>query len=148
MQPSHCTSDMKWLKDRIGGHRLHRISRWKTLLENDIVIAGGSDCPIEEGNPLYEYYAAVTRMDHSGYPQGGWQAQELLSRIEALNIFTTGAAFAEFSETSRGIIDVGYEADLTILSDDITDITPEKILTTKIIATIVNGDIVYGKNQF
>ena len=148
MQPSHCTSDMKWLKDRIGGHRLHRISRWKTLLENDIVIAGGSDCPIEEGNPLHEYYAAVTRMDHSGYPQGGWQAQELLSRIEALNIFTTGAAFAEFSETYRGIIDVGYEADLTILSDDITDIPPEKILTTKIIATIVNGDIVYGKNQF
>ena len=147
MQPSHCTSDMKWLNDRIGEHRLHRISRWNTLLKNDIVIAGGSDCPIEEGNPIYEYYAAVTRTDHSGYPDGGWQPQELLSRIEALKIFTQGAAYAEFSENSRGIIDVGYDADLTILSDDITDITPEKILTTKIIATIVNGDIVYGKNQ-
>ena len=148
MQPSHCTSDMKWLKERIGEHRLHRISRWKTLLENDIVIAGGSDCPIEEGNPLYEYYAAITRMDHEGYPKGGWQSQELLSRMEALNILTTGAAFAEFSETLRGIIDVGYEADLTILSDDITNIKPEKILNTKIIATIVNGVIVYGEDQF
>ena len=142
MQPSHCTSDMKWLKDRIGDHRLHRISRWKTLLENDIVIAGGSDCPIEDGNPLYEYYAAITRMDHSGYPKGGWLSQELLSRMEALN------AFAEFSETFRGIIDVGYEADLTILSDDITAIPSDKILNTKIIATIVNGAIVYGGDQF
>lgn len=148
MQPSHCTSDMKWLKDRIGEHRLHRISRWKTLLENDIVIAGGSDCPIEDGNPLYEYYAAVTRMDHNGYPKGGWQSQELLSRMEALNIFTTGAAFAEFSENYRGIIELGYEADLTILSDDITSIAPEKILKTKIIATIVNGNIVFGEKQF
>ena len=120
----------------------------ETLLENDIVIAGGSDCPIEEGNPLYEYYAAVTRMDHSGFPKGGWQAQELLSRMEALNIFTTGASFAEFSENYRGIIEVGYEADLTILSDDITSISSDKILKTDIIATIVNGEVVYGKNNF
>ena len=148
MQPSHCTSDMKWLKDRIGEHRLHRISRWKTLLENDIVIAGGSDCPIEDGNPLYEYYAAITRTDHSGYPKGGWQSQELLSRMEALHIFTTSASFAEFSENYRGLIDVGYEADLTILSDDITKIEPEKILKTKIIATVVNGNIAYGENNF
>ena len=148
MQPSHCTSDMKWLKDRIGEHRLHRISRWKTLLQNDIVIAGGSDCPIEEGNPLYEYYAAITRQDHSGFPDGGWQSQEILTRMEALNLFTTGAAFAEFSENYRGMIGVGYEADLTILSEDITTIKPEKILKTEIIATIVNGQIVYGGNNF
>jgi len=148
MQPSHCTSDMKWLKDRIGEHRLHRISRWKTLLENDIVIAGGSDCPIEDGNPLYEYYAAVTRMDHNGYPKGGWQSQEILSRMEALNMFTSGAAFSEFSENYRGMIELGYEADLTILSDDITSIAPEKILKTKIIATVVNGNIVFGEKQF
>ena len=148
MQPSHCTSDMKWLKDRIGEHRLHRISRWKTLLENDIVIAGGSDCPIEEGNPLHEYYAAVTRQDHDGFPKGGWQSQELLSRMEALKIFTTGAAFAEFSENFRGIIDIGYEADLTILSDDITNISPDKILKTQIIATVVNGNIVHNNNLY
>ncbi len=148
MQPSHCTSDMKWLKSRIGEHRLHRISRWKTLLENNIVIAGGSDCPIEEGNPLHEYYAAVTRQDHKGFPKGGWQSQEVLSRMEALNIFTTGAAFAEFSETRRGHIDIGYEADLTILSDDITNISCDKILKTNIIATVVNGSIVYGENNF
>ncbi len=147
MQPSHCTSDMKWLKDRIGAHRLHRISRWKTLLDNGIVIAGGSDCPIEEGNPIYEYYAAVTRTNHEGFPKGGWQPQELLSRIEGLKILTQGGAFAEFSENYRGIIDVGYEADLTILSDDITSINHDKILKTSIVATIVNGSIVYGQNK-
>ena len=147
MQPSHCTSDMKWLKDRIGAHRLHRISRWKTLLDNGIVIAGGSDCPIEEGNPIYEYYAAVTRTNHEGFPKGGWQPQELLSRIEGLKILTQGGAFAEFSENYRGIIDVGYEADLTILSDDITSINHDKILKTSVVATIVNGSIVYGQNK-
>ena len=148
MQPSHCTSDMNWLKERIGQERLHRISRWKTLLNNGIVIAGGSDCPIEDGNPLYEYYAAVTRQDHNGLPKGGWQPQEVLSRLEALKIFTLGASHAEFSENSRGIIKVGYNADLTILSDDITSIDSNKILSTKIIGTIVDGKIVYGNDNF
>ena len=148
MQPSHCTSDMRWLNARIGEERLHRISRWNTLLNNGIVIAGGSDCPIEEGNPIYEYYAAVTRMDHSGYPDGGWQPQELLSRIDGLKILTQGSAYAEFSENTRGTIEVGYEADLTILSDDITTIAKDKILNTEVVATIVNGNIIYGQNKF
>jgi len=148
MQPSHCTSDMKWLKNRIGEHRLHRISRWKTLLQNGIRIAGGSDCPIEEGNPLHEFYAAITRQDHLGFPEGGWQSQERLTRNESLNLFTTGAAFAEFSEFNRGIIDIGYDADLTILSNDITKVETNKILTTSVIATIVNGEIVYGYSNF
>ena len=94
MQPSHCTSDMKWMKSRIGEHRLHRISRWKTLLDNGIIIAGGSDCPIEEGNPLHEFYAAITRTDHDGFPKGGWQSQEKLSRIEALNLFTKRCCYS------------------------------------------------------
>ena len=148
MQPSHCTSDMKWLDDRIGQQRLHRISRWKTLLNNNIVIAGGSDCPIEEGNPIYEYYAAVTRTNHEGYPEGGWQPQEMLSRIEGLQILTQGAAYSEFSENTRGTIEVGNEADLTILSDDMTTVPQDKILQTKIISTIVDGKIVYGENNF
>ena len=148
MQPSHCTSDMKWMKSRIGEHRLHRISRWKTLLDNGVIIAGGSDCPIEEGNPLHEFYAAITRTDHDGFPKGGWQSQEKLSRIEAFNLFTKGAAIAEFSENNRGMIDIGYEADLSILSNDIMSIESDKILTTNVIATIVNGNIVYGEKNF
>ncbi len=61
MQPSHCTSDMPWLHDRLGSERLHRISRWKSFINAGCQIPGGSDCPIEEGNPIFEFYAAVTR---------------------------------------------------------------------------------------
>ena len=72
MQPSHCTSDMKWLKDRLGEHRLSLISRWQTFINHGLKIPGGSDCPIEVGNPIFEFYAAVTRQDHAGWPKGGW----------------------------------------------------------------------------
>ncbi len=143
MQPSHCTSDMNWLPDRIGRHRLHRISRWKTFINKGAKIAGGSDCPIEEGNPLFEFYAAITRQDHYGFPDSGFQNQELVTPIEALKMLTTWGAHAEFQEDKKGIIKSGYKADLTILSDDITKIDPSKILNTKILGTIVSGLFVY-----
>ena len=145
MQPSHCTSDMKWLPERIGEHRLHRISRWKTFINQGVKVAGGSDCPIEEGNPLFEFYAAITRQDHTGYPEHGFQNQEIVSPIEALKMLTTWGAYAEFQEHNKGKIEVGYKADITILSDDITTIEPTKILDTKILATIINGDIVFNQ---
>ena len=146
MQPSHCTSDMRWMKDRIGNHRTHRISRWKTFTELGLPIPGGSDCPIEDGNPMFEYYAAITRKDHNGLPEDGWHAEESLDRISALKMFTQWAAYGEFAENRRGTIDGGLDADLTILSNDITSCEPEKILTTDVIMTIVGGDIVYSNN--
>ena len=145
MQPSHCTSDMKWLPDRIGQHRLHRISRWKTFIDKGAKIAGGSDCPIEEGNPLFEFYAAITRQDHKGFPDSGFQNQELVTPIEALKMLTTWGAHAEFQEKNKGKIKPGYKADLTILSNDITKIDPAKILDTKILGTIVGGQFVFNE---
>ena len=144
MQPSHCTSDMKWLPDRIGQHRLHRISRWKTFIDKGAKIAGGSDCPIEEGNPLFEFYAAITRQDHKGFPDSGFQNQELVTPIEALKMLTTWGAHAEFQEKNKGKIKPGYKADLTILSNDITKIDPAKILDTKILGTIIGGQFVFN----
>ena len=126
MQPSHCTSDMPWLHDRLGAHRLHRISRWQSFIDSGCKIPGGSDCPIEEGNPIFEYYAAVTRQNHDAMPKDGWQAQEIISRIDALKMFTTWAAYGEFAEHRRGKIRPGFDADLTILSDDILKCPPEK----------------------
>ena len=96
---------------------------------------------------MFEYYAAVTRQDHSGVPQDGWQMQEAVSRLDALKMFTTWAAYGEFSEHRRGKIRPGFDADLTILSDDITSINHDKILKTSVVATIVNGSIVYGQNK-
>ena len=145
MQPSHCTSDMKWLPDRIGAHRLHRISRWKTLINKGAKIAGGSDCPIEDGNPLFEFYAAVTRKNHQGWPKKGFQNQESVNSIEALKMLTSWGAHAEFQDGLKGKIKPGYFADLTVLSHDITIVHPKEILDIDICATIINGEFVYSQ---
>tara|TARA_Y100001970_G_scaffold282813_1_gene396500 strand:+ start:57794 stop:59344 length:1551 start_codon:yes stop_codon:yes gene_type:complete len=145
MQPSHCTSDMPWLNDRIGPERLSLISRWQTFIDLGLKIPGGSDCPIETGNPLFEFYAAVTRQDHQGFPVGGWQSQEKVNHLNALKMFTSWAAYGGFDEATRGKIKVAYDADLTILSNDLLDIQTEQILETKILATIVNGKIIYNQ---
>ena len=145
MQPSHCTSDMDWLPSRIGEHRLHRISRWKTFINKGAKIAGGSDCPIEDGNPLFEFYAAITRQNHKGLPKNGFQNHECVSPIEALKMMTTWGAYAEFQENNKGKIKSGYKADLTILSNDITKIEANKVLTTEILGTIIGGNCVYKK---
>ena len=144
MQPSHCTSDMRWIKDRIGENRFHRISRWKSFINRGCKIPGGSDCPIEEGNPLFEYYAAITRQDHKGFPSEGWEAHECISRLDALKMFTTWAAYGEFAEHRRGKIRPGFDADLTILSDDIIQCVPKKILEIEILGTMVGGEMVYS----
>ena len=143
MQPSHCTSDMRWMKDRIGDHRTHRISRWKTFTELGLKIPGGSDCPIEDGNPMFEYYAAITRQDHDGWPENGWHNEETLDRMSALKMFTQWAAYGEFSENKRGTIQSGFDADLTILNNDITQCEPSEILDTEVISTIVGGNFIY-----
>jgi hypothetical protein len=143
MQPSHCTSDMRWMKDRIGKNRLHYISRWQSFIDAGCQIPGGSDCPIEAGNPLFEYYAAITRKDHDGYPETGWEPKEAISRLNALKMFTTWAAYGEFAEHRRGKIRPGFDADLTILSNDITTCNPDKILQIEILGTVVGGKMVY-----
>jgi len=146
MQPSHCTSDMFWLEDRLGSHRINRISKWRTFIDKGLKIAGGSDCPIETGNPLFEFYAACTRQNHSGYPKGGWQPSEKVKSIEALKMLTTWGAYAEFNENRRGKIKIGFDGDLTVLSNDITTCSSQDILDTQILFTIVNGNITYSAN--
>ncbi len=143
MQPSHCTSDMRWMDSRIGAGRFHRISRWQSFINAGCQIPGGSDCPIEEGNPIFEYYAAVTRQNHERFPEKGWEPQECISRLDALKMFTTWAAYGEFAEHRRGKIRPGFDADLTILSADITSCLPEEILKTEILGTMVAGKMVY-----
>jgi hypothetical protein len=145
MQPSHCTSDMPWLHDRVGSDRLSLISRWQTFIDLGLKIPGGSDCPIETGNPLFEFYAAITRQDHSGFPKGGWQPQEKINSLNALKMFTSWAAYGGFDEKKRGKIQAGYDADLTVLSNDLLSVEADVILDTKVIATIVNGKMIYNQ---
>tara|TARA_B100000959_G_C14950875_1_gene611847 strand:- start:1247 stop:2083 length:837 start_codon:yes stop_codon:yes gene_type:complete len=143
MQPSHCTSDMRWMDDRIGKERFNRISRWKTFIDSGCKIPGGSDCPIEEGNPLFEYYAAITRQNHEGYPENGWESQECVSRLDALKMFTTWAAYGEFAEHRRGKIRPGFDADLTFLSNDLINCKPKEILEIDVLGTMVAGNFVF-----
>ena len=141
MQPSHCTSDMKWLPERLGVDRLKLISRWQSFVDLGMKIPGGSDCPIEEGNPLFEFYAAVTRQNHNKWPKNGWQPQEKLNHFNAFKMFTTWAAYGGFEESKRGKIDLGYDADLTVLSDNILAANSKDILDIQILKTIINGII-------
>jgi len=145
MQPSHCTSDMHWLPDRLGNHRLKLISRWQSFINIGVKIPGGSDCPIETGNPLFEFYAAVTRQNHRLLPAGGFQPQEKIHSKDALNMFTKWGAYGSFNEKKQGQITEGYNGDLTVISDDILSIQSKNILEVEILYTIVNGKIVYQK---
>ena len=118
---------------------------WKTFADLGLSIPGGSDCPIEDGNPMFEYYAAITRKDHDGFPENGWHPEEALDRISALKMFTQWAAYGEFSEGRRGTIKIGNDADFTVLNNDITCCPPNEILDTEVMMTIVDGETVYSK---
>lgn len=142
MQPTHATSDKSFAKDRIGEKRLKGAYAWKTLLKSGAHLAFGSDFPVEEESPLRGIYAAVTRQDSQGKPAGGWRKSEALSPGQALEAFTSGAAYAAFEEEDRGKLKVGHKADLTILSENPMAVARKqasKLTSIKVLGTYVNG---------
>ncbi|MEE9162789.1 MAG: amidohydrolase family protein, partial [Candidatus Neomarinimicrobiota bacterium] len=147
MQPSHATSDMYWAEDRLGPQRVRGAYAWRQLLDAGAVIAGGSDCPVEPEEPLLQLYAARTRQDTAGWPEGGWYPRERLGGLEALRTITTGAAYAAFADTARGKVLPGYDADLTILSANPVNSSPAELLRTRVLMTIVGGRIVWRDPQ-
>jgi predicted amidohydrolase YtcJ len=144
MQPTHATSDMYWAEDRVGSDRIQGAYAWRKLIDAGVVIACGSDFPVEEVNPLWGVYAAVTRQDHSGWPPGGWLPGERMTLEEAVGGFTSGAAFAEFGERDKGMIEEGNLADFTIIDRDIFALPATEILQARVVYTIVGGEIVYA----
>lgn len=145
MQPIHATSDMYWAEARLGPERVRGAYAWRSLLETSTIILGGSDFPNDNMNPLWGFYAAISRSDPTGYPAEGWYGKEKMTRDEALKAFTLWAAYGAFQDAMKGSIEIGKYADLTILSKDIMTSPPKDILTTEIEMTIVNGKIVYEK---
>lgn len=143
MQPIHATSDMYWAEDRIGKGRLKGAYAWRSFIDAGVIVAGGSDAPVESVNPLLGIYAAVTRKDLQGYPESGWMPEQKLNIIEAIELYTKNAAYASFMENIKGVIKKGYLADFTILDKDITKIEFEQIPKTKVLNTIVGGKVVY-----
>lgn len=143
MQPTHCTSDMKWAETRLGPQRVKGAYAWRSLLNTGAHLPLSSDFPGETLNPFYGIYAAITRQDPAGNPPGGWYPEQRLTLNEALRGYTVEAAYAEFEENQKGSIEKGKLADLTVISQDITTLArPKEILSVRVLKTFVGGKIV------
>ena len=143
MQPSHAIGDLHFAPSRLGMQRVGNGYVWRNLIDLGVVVAGGSDAPVEIGDPRIEFYAAVARKDLDGFYDKGWHLEQAVTREEALKMFTIWPAFAAFQEDINGTIEVGKLADLTIFSKDIMKVPEEEILEAQVIMTIVNGKIVF-----
>lgn len=145
LQPTHATSDMPWAEARLGKERLKGAYAWRTLLESGAKLAFGSDFPVEEPDPLLGLYAARTRQDASGKPEGGWTPEERLSGEQALEAFTAGAAYAAFAEDRLGVLKPGMEADFVALTVDPVEAPPRELLGGKVLLTVMGGREVYRR---
>lgn len=143
MQSIHCTSDAPFVEKRLGkGRAKIGAYAWQSLLRSGVLICNGTDSPVEEINPLANFYSAVTRRTKDGrefYPE------QKMTRLEALKSYTINGAYAAFEENIKGSLEAGKLADLVILSRDILTINEEDILNTEVIMTIVGGKILYEK---
>ncbi len=139
MQPSHAIGDLHFAVDRIGPTRLAGGYAWRSLIDSGSIIAGGTDAPVEVGDPRIEFYAAINRKDLKGYSNENWYPSEKVTRQEALKMFTAWPAYAAFEENRLGTIEVGKAADFTIFDRDIMTIPAPEILNAQTIMTIVNG---------
>ena len=143
MQPSHAIGDLHFAPSRLGMKRLEGAYAWRSLIRLGLKIAGGSDAPVERGEPMIEFYAAVARKDLRGFTGEGWHPEQAVSREDALKMFTLWAAYAAFEEKMKGSIEVGKLADFTVLSADIMKIPEAEILKTRCVMTVIGGEIVH-----
>ncbi len=144
VQPTHATSDMYWAKDRLGPERVKYAYAYNDLLKAAGMLALGTDFPVENINPLYTFYAAVARKDLKGFPEGGFQMENALSRENTLRGMTIWGAYANFEEHEKGSIEVGKFADFVILENDIMKCEIDIVPKTKVVYTFVNGEKVYS----
>ena len=141
MQPNHLLTDMNWAVSHIGKDRALHSYAWKEFLDDGVVLAFGTDYPVEPITPFRGIYCAVTRKNEAGTKE--YFPEQKISIHQAIAAYTTGAAYAEFAEKSKGTLSPGMVADLVVLDRDITKIAPEEILKTKVLRTVVGGKTVY-----
>ena len=143
MQPSHAIGDLHFAPSRLGQDRLAGAYAWASFIKSGVIVPGGSDAPVERGEPMIEFYAAVARKDIRGFTGAGWHPEEAVTREQALKMFTVWPAYAAFEEELRGAIEVGKLADFTVLSADIMKIPEAEILKARCLMTVIGGEIVY-----
>ncbi len=145
MQPSHAIGDLYFAPARLGPDRLVGAYAWKSLLDSGAVICAGSDAPVEKGDPLIEFYAAVARRDLKGFAGPDWGLNQRVSREQALRMLTWAPAYAVFREGELGTLEVGKRADVTAFSKDIMTVPEADILKARAVLTIVEGRVVYRR---
>jgi predicted amidohydrolase YtcJ len=146
VQPTHATSDMYWAKDRLG-ERVKGAYAYKRLLDASGRVALGTDFPVEEISPFKTFYASVARKDAKGWPQGGFQPENKLSREETLKGMTIWAAYSNFEEKEKGSIEKGKFADFIVLDRDIMHCHEHEILSAKVLANYINGEEVWKRSS-
>ena len=146
MQPSHAIGDLHFAADRLGDARLDGAYAWKSLVDRGVIVVGGSDSPVERGDPLIEFYAAVARRDLQGFQGPDWRPQEAVSRETALKMFTLWPAYASFREDELGTIEVGKRADFTAFDVDLMTAPAADIPKGHAVLTVVDGTVVHRRD--
>jgi predicted amidohydrolase YtcJ len=146
MQPSHAIGDFHFAPARLGEARLNGAYAWKSLVDLGVIVVGGSDSPVERGDPLIEFYAAVARRDLEGFQGPDWHPEEAVSRETALKMFTLWPAWASFREAELGTIEVGKRADFTAFDIDLMTVPAADIPHGHAVLTVVDGKVVYERD--
>lgn len=145
VQPYHAVDDGRWAEKKIGKQRARYTYAFRSLLDEGIPLAFGSDWTVAPLNPLTGIFAAVTRQTLDGKNPDGWIPDQKIRLEEAIRGYTLHAAYTEFSEHKKGTVEEGKLADLVVLDQNLFEIPPEKILQTKVLMTLFNGKIIYEK---
>jgi predicted amidohydrolase YtcJ len=145
MQPSHAISDLYFAPSRLGPERIRYAYAWRALLDAGATVVAGSDAPVERGDPVEEFYAAVVRRSREGFADASWHRESRVTREEALLMLTRAPAFAAFQEKERGSIEAGKLADFTILTADLMAVPEQEILAARVAMTIIAGEMAYAR---
>ncbi len=144
VQPTHATSDMYWAEDRLGKDRIHNAYAYQKLIQARGLAPLGTDFPVEDISPFKTFYAAVARQDATGFPEGGFESSNALTKEQALAGMTIWASYSVFEERIKGSLEKNKVADFIIIDTDIMLCELKDILKTKVLATYINGEKVYS----
>ena len=145
IQPVFIEYDLHVAESRVGKERMKTSYNWRTLRDMGIKTPFGTDCPVETFNPMPNIYTAVTRKDYDGFPEGGWYPEEGLTVEESVEDYTKTSAFACNAENHRGMIAEGFDADITVLEENLFEAEPAHIKDIKAAMTIVGGKIRFSR---
>ncbi|HWE47892.1 MAG TPA: amidohydrolase [Caulobacteraceae bacterium] len=148
MQASHAIGDFYFAPKRLGEARLKGAYAWKSFIQAGSIVPGGTDAPVERGDPRIEFYAAITRRSLDGFQTPQWHPEEAVDRATALKMYTLWPAYASFRENELGMIKPGYRADFTVFDTDFMTADPKAILKAKAMMTMLDGKVAYRAAGF